>query len=384
MARSIIELPEGVRRERIEPLWHRVDRNRVKLTFFIAAYLLSIAASGAALTAVAAVLFGLVFVRAPETLVLYYANGGRVVAWAALGFLGLGSVWVSWALTRSEKRLLAHLGAALTPTGGYTPTKLALKDMSIAAGFAHAPALWVVPDCGRVNAFAVGRTHRTAAIGVTQGFVDQLDADAQRAVFANLMARLTNGDVRWATAVSVLVGPIWALREHDLRRDEEMLIPDSEARAGREGVFGATGGSASSGAFGVIHYFVLYALLVVVTELLLVGHQRSTMLTAEKADAEGMLLLKDPREMLRALEAVLKADNTVPSAGEAHSALFYCWAGFGYAPEDDPEFERLSRLREVLGIEGLSDGPTTISAQRVRAALAPTAPRVPPHEDGPL
>jgi hypothetical protein len=34
------------------------------------------------------------------------------------------------------------------------------------------------------------------------------------------------------------------------------------------------------------------------------------------------------------------------------SALFYCWAGFGYAPEDDPEMERLGRLREVLGAEG--------------------------------
>jgi hypothetical protein len=96
-----------------------------------------------------------------------------------------------------------------------------------------------------------------------------------------------------------------------------------------------------------------------------------------------MLLLKDPREMLRALEKVLLADNTVPSAGEAHSALFYCWAGFGYAPEDDPEFERLSRLREVLGIEGLVDGPERVSPKRVREALTPTAPRMAPPEDGP-
>jgi hypothetical protein len=96
-----------------------------------------------------------------------------------------------------------------------------------------------------------------------------------------------------------------------------------------------------------------------------------------------MLLLKDPREMLRTLETVLRADNTVPSAGEAHSALFYCWAGFGYAPEDDPEFERLSRLREVLGVEGLVDGPESVSRKRVRDALAPAAPRVATGEDVP-
>jgi hypothetical protein len=39
----------------------------------------------------------------------------------------------------------------------------------------------------------------------------------------------------------------------------------------------------------------------------------------------------------------------VPAAGDAYSMLFYCWAGFGYAPEDDPEMERIPRLREVLG-----------------------------------
>jgi hypothetical protein len=112
---------------------------------------------------------------------------------------------------------------------------------------------------------------------------------------------------------------------------------------------------AGDAAVGAILYFILYVFVIVITEFLLAGHQRSTMLTAEKADAEGMLLLKDPHDMLGALEKVLEADNTVPMAGEAHSALFYCWAGFGYAPEDDPEFQRLARLREVLGVEGLVD-----------------------------
>jgi Zn-dependent protease with chaperone function len=383
VARSVIDLPAGVRRERIEPLWHRVDRNRIKFAFFIVAYLLSIAASGAVLTAVAAFLLGLVFVRVPTLLAAYYGSVGGFMGWTALAFLLLGSIWVAWALTRSEKRLLGHLGAVLTPTGQYTTTKLALKDMALAAGFEHAPALWLVPGCARVNALAVGRTHRTAVIAVTEGFVDHLGPDEQRAVFANLMARLTNGDVKWATAVSALVGPIWALREHDLRRDEEKLIPDEDARKAREGLLSIAGSSSGSGVFGVLYYFVLYAFVIVISELLLAGHQRSTMLTAEKADAEGMLLLKDPREMLRTLETVLRADNTVPSAGEAHSALFYCWAGFGYAPEDDPEFERLSRLREVLGVEGLVDGPESVSRKRVRDALAPAAPRVATGEDVP-
>jgi heat shock protein HtpX len=191
-----MELPQGVRRDRIEPLWERVDRNRVKFALFIVGYLLSIAASAGVFAGVAAALTGLLFLRVPGAAVAYYSNLGRVVGLAAGAALVIGSIWVAYALTRSEKRLLGQLGAVLTPTGSYTPTKLVLKDMALAAGFEHAPPLWVIPDCGRVNAFAVGRTHRSAVIGVTQGFADRLSEDEQRAVFANLMARLTNGDVR--------------------------------------------------------------------------------------------------------------------------------------------------------------------------------------------
>jgi len=371
---SPVELPDGVRRGRIEPLWERVDRNRLKLAVFVVAYVASIVASASLLAAVATLLFGLVLVRSPDSAAAYYANIGTILRIVAGVALVAGSGWVAYALTRSEKRLLRRLGAQLTPTGEYTRTKLALKDMALAAGFQHAPALWVIPDCTRVNAFAIGHARRSAVMGVTQGFVDKLDATDQRAVFANLIARLTNGDVRWATAVSALVGPIWWLREQDLRRDSDDAIAgsdpgDLEAAAERWD-------RTHDAAIGAAFYFVLYAFVIVITELLLAGHQRSTMLTAEKADAEGMLLLKDPREMLHALETVLEADNTVPSAGEAHSALFYCWAGFGYAPEDDPEFARLARLREVLGAEGLTVRSAFAMPPNAAELVAVPAPRI--------
>ncbi len=113
----------------------------------------------------------------------------------------------------------------------------------------------------------------------------------------------------------------------------------------------------------------------IVTEFLAWGHQENAWLSAEKADAEGMLLLKDPRSMIDALEAVLGHDNYVEAAGDAYSSLFYCWAGFGFAPEDDPEFRRVSRLRETLGAEGLARRP----APNVPPEMLP--PRPPRLED---
>jgi len=77
--------------------------------------------------------------------------------------------------------------------------------------------------------------------------------------------------------------------------------------------------------------------------------------------------------MLSALERVLDSDNFVPQAGDAYSQLFYCWAGFGFAPEDDPEFCRVSRLCEVLGAEGLAQRP---APNLTGWAVAPPAPRI--------
>jgi Zn-dependent protease with chaperone function len=222
-------------------------------------------------------------------------------------------------------------------------TRSALHDMAIAAGFSQAPELWVIEDCDRVNAFAVGLDQRNAVLGVTRGFADRLSEDSQRAVFANLMARLVAGDTMSATVISAVMGPIWYARAAQLHGQEEQ---EEDASLWT----GAAVGSELGGGFVV--GFMLGALSVVLTELLMAGHERAALAAAEKADAEGMLLLKDPEAMLRGLEETLSANNTVPGAGEAYSMLFYCWAGFGYAPEDDPEMRRIGRLREVTGAEG--------------------------------
>jgi hypothetical protein len=51
--------------------------------------------------------------------------------------------------------------------------------------------------------------------------------------------------------------------------------------------------------------------------------------------------------------------------------VFYCWAGFGYAPEDDPEMARLSHLREVLGAEGMMETARAV-LERAEPPVSPT------------
>ncbi len=347
----------GVRAGRIEPLQRRVERNRWRFIGFMLAF-----------TSVTALVLFIVFGSLTLLGVLLASRVlADVVVTARVPLLvaGAGAVVAAWGwalgrLSRSEAWLVKRIDARVVAGGRLAPTRSVLRDMTLAAGLPKTPPLFLI-DTPRVNAFVVGRSPERARIGVTTGFVERITPDEQRAVFANLIARVLAYDTLWATAVSALMGPIWAMREYDLRYDPSEPLTDERLGANRRDV-------TDDGRAGV---FLLYGLAVVITEILSWYHQEAAWTAAEKADAEGMMLLKDPRSMLRAIEHVLERNNHVPTAGDAYSQLFFCWAGSGFAPEDDPEMRRVARLREALGAEGAAYVP------RPNVAGWPQAPRAP-------
>jgi Zn-dependent protease with chaperone function len=332
------------RRDRREPLWDRIDRNRLKTGLFITAFVGAAALSAAVMVGAGGLFLGFAFIRGDTD---FYS----ALPWLMLGALVLGAILavfhVARMLTRPEERLPGLFGAVPVQRGMMPETESALHDMALAAGSRVPPRLWLIDDCERINAFALGLHERNTIIGVTRGFADRLSADDQRAVFANLMARVKAGDTLWATVLSAIMGPIWSQRTDQFRKQQATEQDEPTWEEALTG--GMAAGVARQKPEAVAGAFILGFLGVVLTELLMAGHERAAMAAAEKADAEGMLLLKDPQQMITALADVLEANNTVPGAMESYSALFFCWAGFGYAPEDDPEMERLGRLREVLG-----------------------------------
>lgn len=348
----------GVRVEHIEPLQRRVERNRWKFLGFMVAFT-TVTALCVSLALAAAILVALLLVYGALAEASPLAVRLPLGAAAAIALAGSWA-WALRALARSEASLVNRLDARMPPAGSLLPTKSALRDMAIAAGLPQTPPLYVI-DTPKVNAFVVGRSASSVRIGVTRGLLERIGADEQRAVFANLIARVLTLDTLWATAVSALMGPIWAMRDHDLAYDP--TDPLSDERLGGQPRKPAEDNRAAA--------FVAYGLAVIVTELLAWYHRKAAWAAAEKADAEGMLLLKDPRSMLRAIEQVLERDNHVPTAGDAYSQLFFCWAGYGFAPEQDPEMRRVARLRETLGAEGAAYVP------RPNIPGWPTAPRAP-------
>lgn len=356
------------RRGRMEPLWDRIDDNRVRLAIFVVLFI-----------AVSVVSFD-VFLLMPLTMlfVLRVFGGGSaeeamaafwgIVIPLSIAYGAVASGWAVFTLLRREKWLLRRLGATLIPTGQELETKMALKDMAIAAGLPVAPAMYLL-DIGSTNAFVFAARRRRAVIGVTRGFITKLTVDERRAVFANLVARLAAGDTIMATGVTALMWPVHAWRSSRQQSDNDEI--DRSMLSGGADSPDASGRSAD----GVVPLFIFGAGFALLSELVAAGHRRSQLSTAEKADAEGMLLLKDPKSMLDALSHCVYLDNLVPSAGEAFSELFYCWTGVSTNDEEDPEWERVARLREVLGVEGAAwdaCGPVP----PIDDLFAPPAPRL--------
>ena len=354
------------RRDRMEPLWDRVDANRIRLAAFVVLFV-----GGSVLG------FDL-FLIAPVTFFFVlraYGDASPVQAmsvfWLAVttfsvAFGAIASAWAAFTLLRSEKWLLKRLDAALVPRGEEIETKMALKDMAIAAGLPVAPALYLL-DTRSTNAFVFAARRRRAVVGVTRGFLTKLSIDEQRAVFANLVARLNSGDTITSTGITALMWPVHVWRMSRRTADDELMIKTPHETPSRQ---------ADSDGNGLVLLLFFFGVgFAILSELVAAGHRRSQLSTAEKADAEGMLLLKDPNSMLDALRHCVELDNLVPSAGEAFSELFYCWTGASTNDDEDPEWERVARLREVLGVEGATWPGGDVSVDE-GMLLPPKAPRL--------
>lgn len=369
---------------RFEPLYDRVDRNRVKLAAYVTAFVAGSVLTIDLMFAIMAVVIGVpVFMlldRTPGPVAwgyqlpsIYNTTNEHMAPVMRALFIGVtlaglvaAIAWATYTLMRSETWLLKRLGATFVPKGELLPTKYALKDMAHCAGFFPAPALYLL-DSANVNAFIFAARRRRAVIGVTKGFVDRLDEDEQRAAFANLIARLGSGDTIAATGLTALMWPMHEWRNARMRDSVESDFPDEPMPA-----FVAR---KSMPALGVltVWFFMWGFLFVTAIEAIAYGSREQQLALAAKADAEAMLLLKEPAPMLKSLVKAIRYDNYVPTSGEAFAQLFWCWPGPSSNDADDPEWNRIRQLLEVLGVEGqgIVELPEDALSDQAAAVLVP-------------
>jgi hypothetical protein len=256
------------------------------------------------------------------------------------------ALWCLGVLRRPETRLIGRLGAIPAPTCAYEAAKSALEDVSIASGTPVA-RLAIIPDAS-LNAFVVAHRASAAWIGATSGLLDALSQDELRAVFAHLAARIADGSAATATVMAEFFDAASGAADAG-----ELLVEACTPDTAEGLVAGAFKEAISPLVFV---YAVMESTMGLSTSVIVPGYRASQEYTAECADAEGMLLVRDPKAMLGALEKVLPKDNRPGTVQEAKfrddvfGALFFAWPAFSFA--DDPELVRIDRLREVLGASG--------------------------------
>jgi Zn-dependent protease with chaperone function len=357
---------------RTEPLWVRVDRNRAKLAVFVGLFVVGSAVLlGVALVAVPGSLIGLVM-ESPG----YYADLLRWVLAAILTLLALGALIAAVQLANAEDWVRNRFKGTDLDLAAHPGLVRALGDMSIAAGLAEPPSL-IVFDVDSVNACAIGTNRKRPTIGVTRGFLSELAEAEQRAVIATLVARIIAGDILFGTALAALMGPLKLIRNAKNGAGAAVEACGCAAADGcspLDGCSGADGcsdgclfdsldGDDASGCLGAIGIALFIAVVIAITWIavtlaafIVTAWGRALHRTSyEKADAEGMLLLKDPGAMLTALAKTIARDNLVAEGDPSYDGIFYASTS-GTPRVEKVERRRYDRLREVLGTDGLAAG----------------------------
>lgn len=368
----------AARSSRIQPLWARVDANRTKLTVFVVAFILGSALLLAlALIALPGALIGAAGVAVEEigNPAAYWQGYAVAVGGAFVLFLLIGSLIAAIQLSNAEDWVRNRFSGRPLEPGEVPVLEAALADMALASGLAETPAVLVLEEAG-VNAFALGTIRKRAVIGITRGMLDEFSADELRAVLATLVARIIAGDIMFGTALAALMGPIKAIRES---RAAAGGVASGCANTGcadpgcansgcnsagcsdMDGCLDMGGDDSAAGCLGIIGVIVFFVVVAMITYaavvtaawIVTIWGRALNRTSYEKADAEGMLLLKDPAPMLLALKKAIHSATTVGSQDQSYDGIFYAPTS-GTPAVERSERRRFERLREVLGVEGMA------------------------------
>lgn len=357
---------------RVTPLWARVDQNRVKLALFVVLFVVGSAVLiDTALIAVPGSLLSLAFAQDASR---WFGVQWMVYVVGLGALFALGSLICAVQLSNAEHWVRSRFAGRDLAPGELPDLERALTDMALAAGMSAPPRLMVLEaPTDSINAMAIGTTRKAPVIGVTRRFCSDLTLDQQRAVIAALTARIVSGDIMFATALASLMGPLKAIREaHKTLGSGVATSTDGCAGpgCGDPGCTdvgcsdGCLDGFDSEGCGGLVAVVLFVMLVIAITYAAVVSAAWLVTLWGrllnrtgyEKADAEGMLLLKDPEAMLGALRQAVTTSNAVGDGDRSYDGIFYA-ATSGTPAIERSERRRYDRLREVLGTDGLSAPP---------------------------
>ncbi len=121
-----------------------------------------------------------------------------IISLGVLLLILLGSLYKILLLSKGGSVIAEMLGGTMVPRSTTDAEERRLlnivEEMAIAAGM-PVPRVYVLRD-NSINAFAAGKSHNTAVIGVTRGALTFLTRDELQGVIAHEFSHILNGDMR--------------------------------------------------------------------------------------------------------------------------------------------------------------------------------------------
>ncbi len=223
----------------------------------------------------------------------------------ALGLFSIGALW-SWIAFRSGDRIVLRLTGANEVTSKDEPVlHNVIEEMAIAAGITR-PRAYVI-ETEALNAFATGMSPARSAIGVTRGLLDSLNREELQGVIGHEMGHIVNWDIRYATAVGVIVGLI-------------ALVSDGARRALYFSGRARNSGKGGAGSVFLMLALVAFAALAPVFAMLVqfaVSRQREFL-----ADATSVRLTRHPEGLMSALDKLAHSAQPFKGANRATQHMF--------------------------------------------------------------
>jgi len=260
--------------------------------------------------------------------------------WTALALFFIGALW-SWISFRAGDRIVLRMTGANPVTVEAEPRlHNVVEEMAIAAGI-RKPRVCVI-ETDALNAFATGMSPSRSTIGVTRGLLDALDREELQGVIGHEMGHIVNWDIRYATAVGVIVGLI-------------ALVSDGALRSLRfSGRSQNSNSRAGGGAVVIMLFLLVFAALAPLFSRLVqmaVSRQREFL-----ADATSVRLTRHPEGLISALEKLALNAKPFDGANRATQHMFivnpfrnFSESASGLMATHPPLELRIRRLRNLGG-----------------------------------
>jgi heat shock protein HtpX len=137
----------------------------------------------------------------------------------SMGLIIAAAVWLVLALislSAGDQILLAASSAQKVTHDVHPQLFNVVEEMTIAANIGKVPDIYIINDPAP-NAFATGRSPKSASIAVTAGLLGRLNRDELQGVIGHEMSHILNRDVLFVTLAGIMLGAIVLISEVFLR-----------------------------------------------------------------------------------------------------------------------------------------------------------------------